>query len=55
MADSAKVTISFESTHPMAMMLDWTQQLGLLDTRRMRELGISSIEIDVQPSDSSPE
>lgn len=53
MAASATVTISFETTHPMAMMLDWTQQLGLLDARRMRELGISAIEIDVQPSDSN--
>lgn len=60
MAGRAEVTIRFETTHDLAMVMDWTRALGLLDPAKMRDLQIEQLEVDVQGDtrigpDDSPE
>lgn len=66
MAGSAQVTITFTTTHPMAMVMDWTRGVGLLDTLpgsrkpRIVDLQIDDLEISVAgdarlgPDDNQP-
>lgn len=48
MAGSATVTISFKTTLPVAMIVDWPAALGLIDPKKMRDLKIEQLEVDVQ-------
>jgi hypothetical protein len=48
MAGRARVTISFETTLPVAMIADWPAALGLVDPKKMRDLQIEKFEVDVQ-------
>lgn len=47
---AAKVTITFTSTSPMAMMRNWLDELGLVDPAKMLELGIEQLELEVRPA-----
>jgi hypothetical protein len=47
MAGRAKVTISFETTHELAMVMDWPRALGLLDPQKMKDLRIESFDLEV--------
>lgn len=48
MAGRARVTITFETTLPVAMIADWPAALGLIDPQKMRDLQIEQLEVDVQ-------
>lgn len=54
---SAKVTITFTSDHPAAMMLDWIRELGLLHADpslvgrgepKLRKLGVTELQVEVE-------
>lgn len=52
-----RVTITFVTNLPTAMMRSWVDELGLLDPRKMEELEIEQLEVEARPeaADSSRE
>lgn len=47
MAGKATVNIRFDTTHDMAMVMDWPQALGLLDAKVMRNLEIGELHVEI--------
>lgn len=50
----ARVTVSFLTDHPLAMVTDWPRMLGLLDASKFPVTHVKRVDVDVQAGNPEP-